>query len=201
MDSRRTPRWVVGRQPANQGANLGVRRWPPQASATRFPRPALSESFTMPADDGCGLDDDQDLPPSGPPASEPQPEETVSSAEPWPRSLCGEGRELLPEGEVFEHEVDSRNEQGAEPTAKSCDSGQHRGRMNAGDPSVNGSPPTPKGVSSARPQPIRIQGGRRIGEGQALLGRGTGEAVRFSYPPRQGSGARSRAFPSGSSRP
>jgi hypothetical protein len=59
----------------------------------------------VPADDGLGLDDDQDVGPPGPKAVEGCPDEPVEGVQFGPRSLPFEHRDLLPEGEDFEGRV------------------------------------------------------------------------------------------------
>ena len=59
----------------------------------------------MPADDGLGLDDDQDVGPPGPKAVEGCPEEPAEGVQFGLRSLPFEHGDLLPEGEDFEGRV------------------------------------------------------------------------------------------------
>ena len=65
----------------------------------------------MPAHDGLGLHDDQDVGPTGPEAAEGGPEEPVQGVQGWPRSLAFKQRDLLSEGKDFEGRVGSTAEE------------------------------------------------------------------------------------------
>ena len=56
----------------------------------------------MPADDGLGLHNDEDVGPAGPKAAEGRPEESVQGVQCWPRPFALEHSDLLSEGEDFE---------------------------------------------------------------------------------------------------
>ena len=59
----------------------------------------------MPADEGFGLHDDQDVGPTGPEAAEGGPEEPVQGIQGWPRPFAFEHGDLLSEGEDFEGRI------------------------------------------------------------------------------------------------
>jgi hypothetical protein len=59
----------------------------------------------VPADNGLGLHDDEDLAPTRPTAAESRPEEAVPGIQRRPRSFTFEYGDLLPEGEDFEGRV------------------------------------------------------------------------------------------------
>jgi hypothetical protein len=73
----------------------------------------------MPADDGLRLDNQEDIGPAGPEATEGGPEEAVASIQGWPRSLAFEHGELLAQSEDFQGHVTSRTEENAESTQHS----------------------------------------------------------------------------------
>jgi hypothetical protein len=56
----------------------------------------------MPAHDGLGLDEDQDVTPAGPDAAQDGPEEPVETVYGRPWSFPLQDRDLLPEGEDLE---------------------------------------------------------------------------------------------------
>jgi len=56
----------------------------------------------VPADDGLGLHDVEDVGPAGPEAAEGRPEESVQRVQYWPRRFPLEHSDLLPESEDFE---------------------------------------------------------------------------------------------------
>ena len=64
----------------------------------------------MPADDRLGLDEHQDIGPSGPEPAERHPEPSVDGDDARPTSAWGEHGKLLPKGEVLEREVGVRSE-------------------------------------------------------------------------------------------
>lgn len=59
----------------------------------------------MPADDGLGFDDLEDIHPAGPEARQGSPEEPVEGVQRRPRSLTLQNCQLLPQGEDFEGDV------------------------------------------------------------------------------------------------
>ena len=65
----------------------------------------------MPADDGLGLHDDQDVGPARPEAAEGGPEEPVEGVQGRPRPLTFEHGDLLSQGEDFEGRVASTAEE------------------------------------------------------------------------------------------
>ena len=61
----------------------------------------------MPADDGLGLHDDEDVSPAGPKTTQGRPEEPVGRVQGWAGALPFEDRDLLAEGENFKRNVTS----------------------------------------------------------------------------------------------
>ena len=83
----------------------------------------------MPPHDDVGLDDDEDLLPPRPEATERDPEDAIGRPHPRSRSLGREDGELLAEGEVLDQKVRPRRSETSEPTQDESDSGEHRDRM------------------------------------------------------------------------
>ena len=81
----------------------------------------------MPANHGLRTDDVQSLPPSAPPARQPDPEQAIEPTEPRPRGVPESG-ELLPQREVLEREVRVGPEGGAEGAQK-CDQEGHQAQV------------------------------------------------------------------------
>ena len=71
----------------------------------------------MPADDGLGFHDDQDVGPASPEAAKGGPEESVQPVQYWSRPFAFEHGDLLSEGEDFES--------GIAPTAKEDPEGRN----------------------------------------------------------------------------
>jgi hypothetical protein len=61
----------------------------------------------VPAYDGFGLHDDEDVGPAGPKAAEGRSEESVQRVQYWPRPFAFEHGDLLSEGEDFERGIAS----------------------------------------------------------------------------------------------
>ena len=59
----------------------------------------------MPADDGLGLHDDEDVGPEGPEAAKGYPEESVQGVHRWPRPFAFEHGKLLPKCEDLDSNV------------------------------------------------------------------------------------------------
>ncbi len=59
----------------------------------------------MPAEDGLGLNDDQDAPPAVPPPAQCDPEHPVDRGEPRSRSLVLEDCQLLAQGQDLERQI------------------------------------------------------------------------------------------------
>ena len=100
----------------------------------------------MPANDGVGPDDDQDILPPRPQPSEGDPEDTIGRPHSRSWSFGGENGELLAEREVLEQEIGSRRQERSEPTQDRGNSLEHRKRMEAGGSTVNGAPMSPIAV-------------------------------------------------------
>ena len=94
MDFGRAPVRIFIGQATDQNANLfGDLR--PASAGTGAPTPVEAESGAMPTDDGFGLDDDKGFGPTGPTATEGNPEDPVQPVQLGPGTLAFEHGELL----------------------------------------------------------------------------------------------------------
>ena len=59
----------------------------------------------MPADDGRGFDNDEDVGPARPTVAQGSPKDSVQPVQSWPRPFAFEHRDLLSEGQDFESSV------------------------------------------------------------------------------------------------
>ena len=110
VDFRCAPTRVLFRHLADQSSNLlGDLR--PTAARSGTPTPIQPKTRAVPADDGLGLDDDQDVGPMGPEAAEGRPEEPVEGVQGRPRPFAFEHGDLLSEGEDFEGGIASTAEE------------------------------------------------------------------------------------------
>ena len=64
----------------------------------------------MPPDHRLGLDEHEEVDPARPQPTEGDPQQPVGSQNPGAATALGEGRELLPPGEVLEHEISAASE-------------------------------------------------------------------------------------------
>ena len=90
----------------------------PAAARPGSPTPVETKTGAVPADDGLGLDDDEDVGPAGPEAAEGGPEESVQGVQYWPRPLAFEHGDLLSEGEDFEGGIASTAKEDRTPAMK-----------------------------------------------------------------------------------
>ena len=135
-----SPRGVLGGHVANQSTDFGRRRGASRPPATGLPSPIPSKAFAMPANNGVGPDDDQDIPPSWPQAAKRYAEDTIGRPHPWSRPFGREDRKLLAERQVLDQEIGSRSQERSEPPQDRCNSLERRGRMDAGRCAVNEAP-------------------------------------------------------------
>lgn len=98
----------------------------PTAARPRPPTPAEAEARAMPADDGFGLHDHQDVGPTGPDAAQGSPEEPGRAAQGWPRPSAFEYGDLPPEGKDFERSVASTAEEDADGAEERKDEFHHQ---------------------------------------------------------------------------
>ena len=133
VNPRRSPQGVGLSHPADERANLrgGHRAAGPVPPA--LPGPDEPEAGALPADDGLGLDDGDDLRPAVPEAGEQDPEHPVGGAQAWTRRGALEDSQLVPQREVLEHQGAA----GSEQAEKACeDEGNHAGHHRSGRSTV-----------------------------------------------------------------
>ena len=72
-------------------------------SSAALPGPIEPEAGPLPADDGLGLDDGEDVGPAAPQSVEEDPEEAVAVVQAWTRRGALEDGQLVPQRQIFEH--------------------------------------------------------------------------------------------------
>ena len=104
MNPRRAPQGVGASHRANERSDLrgdGRAAWPVPAA---LPGPEELEASPLPPDHRGGLDDGDGIVPAGPQAGQQDPEQAVGGSQPWARHGALEDDQLVPQGEVLEHE-------------------------------------------------------------------------------------------------
>ncbi len=109
VDPRRAPQRVPLAHAHDQLADVRRDRWPPWGAAgVRSPSPVTAKTFSMPADDGLRLHDDEGVQATGPQTIEPDPECPVERCERGSRlSLSPQDRHLMAEGQDLELKLGS----------------------------------------------------------------------------------------------
>ena len=105
VDTRCTPA-VLGHR-ADETTNLGINSRSTWIARTGDPSPVSAEPISIPPGDRVGVHDNEPARPRWPRASERNPECSVRVLERWPGALLLQRRNLLPQGQVFNHEVGS----------------------------------------------------------------------------------------------
>ena len=103
MDSRRPPQRVGGCHLKNQAANFVGERWPSPLTAL-WPgesAPEPSKSFSLPADDGVGLNEDQRIPPVLPDLGQAYPKQPIHPGQHRPFSFSPIGGQLTPQSQIL----------------------------------------------------------------------------------------------------
>jgi len=119
VDLRCAPADILLCHPADEITNLsGDPR--PATPRSGSPEPVETEAGAVPADDGLGLDDDQNVGPPAPKAVEGCREEPVEGVQFGPRSLPFEHGDLLREGEDFEGRVTATAEEDTDHGEDEC---------------------------------------------------------------------------------
>ena len=118
VDTRCTPA-VLGHR-ADETTNLGINPRPTWIAPTGDSSPVSAEPISIPPGDRVGVHDNEPARPRWPRASERNPECSVRVLERWPGALLLQRRKLLPQGQVFNHEV------GAAPTHRPDRTGAER---------------------------------------------------------------------------
>ena len=80
MNARSTPARIGEAHLPDEIANFGTEGWATLATPT-LPTPIKPETLAVPGDDGFGLEDEQCRPPIIPQAGEPDPEDSIRTAE------------------------------------------------------------------------------------------------------------------------
>jgi len=127
----RAPQGVGLGHPADERSDLrGDRRAAGPAPPT-LPGPDELEASALPPDDGLGLDDGDGLPPAAPQAGQQDPQHPIGGPQAWTRSGALEDGQLVPQGEVLEHQ----GPLGGDPTGEAGeDQGEHGGQHRSGWP-------------------------------------------------------------------
>ena len=66
VNSRSAPRGILVHHPPDERSNLGIDLWPAKALWPRSKAPEQTKASSMPGDNGCWFDDDQDVAPCMP---------------------------------------------------------------------------------------------------------------------------------------
>ena len=133
MNPWRPPQGVGLRHPADERADFRGDRRAAGPLPPALPGPYEPEAGALPADDGLGLDDGDDLRPAVPEAGEQDPEHSVGRSQAW--AWCGalEHAELMAQREVLEHQGAA----GCEHAEEACeDEGGHAGHHRSNRPTV-----------------------------------------------------------------
>ena len=118
VDPGGSPDGILCRHASDESANLlaGPR---PTAPRPGTPAPVETKTGAVPADDGLGFHDDEDLAPAAPATPECRPEESVQGVHRWPRPFAFEDSDLLSQGKELEGRVASTTEEDADGGEKS----------------------------------------------------------------------------------
>ena len=168
MNAWRSPGWILSNHTEDQGANIFTDTLPSSYLAdSGDPPPIQTESRSMPVHDRSRSDQDESLPPPGPPHSQRNPEQFVQSSQSTARSLRVQSQQLPTESQVFEDEVrptTERTDQPAEEMPERHDYGKNFWR---------------KRPNQALRQVIDFAGVRPFGEAQGLFRIGSETARRI----------------------
>jgi hypothetical protein len=116
MNARRSPGSILSNHTEDQGANLFTDTLPSSYLAdSGDPPPIQTKSRSMPVHDRSRSDQDESLPPPGPPHSQRNPEQFVQGSQSTARSLRVQSQQLPTESQVFEDEVRPTTERTDQP--------------------------------------------------------------------------------------
>ena len=91
---------------ADERLHVAWDSWPPGPTRPTLPAPVEPKPKAMPPEDRVGLDDDKRVPPSGPQATEPRPEQPIDWSQPRsPVSPSLQDRQLMTQRDVFDLEA------------------------------------------------------------------------------------------------
>src|SRR5438270_4535912 len=113
MDLGRSPIGILFPQAANQPSNL-FGNLGPTATRPGAPTPVKAKAGAMPAYEGRGLHDDQNVGPAGPAATESGPENSVQPVQLGPRTFTLEHGELLSQCQNLESGIAPTAQENAE---------------------------------------------------------------------------------------
>ena len=134
MNARRSPGWILSNHTEDQGANLFADRLPSSYLAdSGDPRPIQTKSRSMPVHDRSRSDQDESLPPPGPPHSQRNPEQFVQGSQSTARSLRVQSQQLPTESQVFEDEVRPATERTDQPAEKMSERHDHGKNLSGKD--------------------------------------------------------------------
>jgi hypothetical protein len=112
MDSRRTPRWILGDHLEDQFSSLFGGSLPPEhATRSGDGAPVQGKPSPVPSHDCFRVHNDESLFPTRPQSPRKNPEKFVKRPKPWSRMLTLQDCQLLPKNEVFEQEAAMRAEE------------------------------------------------------------------------------------------
>jgi hypothetical protein len=102
MNPRRAPEWILAAHGANQCAHFLRHAWSPRLTVSDLPGPEQAKAFSVPADDGRGLDDKDAGLPVGPDRAEPSPQESIRRCQFGSLDGALQNAELMAKGEDLE---------------------------------------------------------------------------------------------------
>jgi hypothetical protein len=125
VDLRSTPARILVRHPADERTDF-VGDLGPTALRPGPPTPVEAETGAMPADDGLGLHDEEDVGPVGPNAAQGSPEEPVQPIQTGTGPLPLENCDLLPQGEDLQGGVLATAEEDSDCAQEGKDELEHK---------------------------------------------------------------------------
>ena len=116
MNARRTPERVGRGHFYDQTLELPIEAWPAGNSPALSP-PIRTKTLPVPSDNCFRLHDRESLSPAAPKSAERDPEQPISIPNFRPRDAALEHIDLLPEGQILEHEITPRPARGPEESS------------------------------------------------------------------------------------
>jgi hypothetical protein len=125
MDPGGAPERVGARHLLDQDPQLQAYRRASWPSIPRLPGPPGPKALAMPADDGRGLYQEQNVAPARPAVGKLNPEGSLEPSELRPLRAVMQESELLPKGEVLEHQIPAPSQRRAERAQQGHHDGPH----------------------------------------------------------------------------
>ncbi len=125
MDPGCAPERIGARHLLDQVFQLRVYRRASWTSTPRLPSPEGAEPLAMPADNGFGPYQVQNIAPARPVPRKVDPEELVEPSEPRPLGALAQEGELLPKRKVLEYQTPARSQGRAERAQQRNHDGPH----------------------------------------------------------------------------